>query len=79
MLAVGQELVLTLPNPSERDISRERVNSSDLSVLQVLSVPGSIAESAVLRVDFRALQVGAAAVTAQGMFPYAVQVDVVAA
>jgi len=78
-IAVGQELMLVLPNPSERDMSREMVQCSNSSVLQLLSGEQSLgATLAVLRVPFRALRTGTATVSATGLVPFAVQVDVIA-
>jgi hypothetical protein len=80
VVLVGQELVVVLPNPSEREITREMVKSSNLTVLEL--VPGAQPAGqfvALLRVPFRALQVGSARVTATGTAPFTLQVEVVAA
>lgn len=75
---VGQVLVVTLPNPSEREIARETVKSSNLSVLQLVPEAQPVGQFvALLRVPFRAIQVGSATVTATGMAPFALKVEVV--
>lgn len=79
VLVVGENLVVTLPNPSEREITHEMVRSSDLSILELLSADQSMGSSmAVLRVPFRALRVGMTAVRATGVVPFEIQVEVVA-
>jgi hypothetical protein len=80
VVAVGQILVVTLPNPSERELTREMVESSNPAVLQL--TPQEQPEGqfvALLRVPFRALRTGSATVTATGAAAFALQVKVVAA
>jgi hypothetical protein len=80
VVGVGQELVVTLPNPSEREMTREMVKSSNFSVLELLAEDQPAGQFvAVLRVPFRALRVGSARVTATGTVPFAVKIEVVAA
>ncbi|MGA7172922.1 MAG: hypothetical protein WCB86_09800 [Candidatus Dormiibacterota bacterium] len=79
VLNVGAELMVSLPNPSERELSDEMVRSSDASILQLLSDTQGIGRSqSVLRVPFRALRVGWAEITATGKVPFGLQVEVVA-
>jgi len=80
VVGVGQELVVTLPNPSEREMTREMVKSSNFSVVELLAEDQPAGQFvAVLRVPFRALRVGTAMVTATGTVPFTVKIDVVAA
>ena len=80
IVAVGEDLVVTVPNPSERELGDEMVRSSVQSVLRLLSADESLGSSrAVLRVPFRALRVGSVVITATGSVHLAVQVKVEAA
>jgi hypothetical protein len=75
---VGQVVVVTLPNPSEREIAREMVESSNPAVLQLALEEQPAGQFvAVLRVPFRALHAGIATVTATGPAAFALQVRVV--
>lgn len=78
VLDVWQELMVTVPDPAEREIARETVDSSDLSILRLL--PGGSsgrAPTSVLRVPFLALRAEIASITAGGSVPFAFQVEVV--
>ncbi|MGA9775910.1 MAG: hypothetical protein WBU92_08325 [Candidatus Dormiibacterota bacterium] len=80
VVMVGQEVVVTVPNPSERELSREMVRCSNLAVLGPLAsaqpAPHLIS---VLQVPFKALEVGSATITAVGLLPLSVVVEVVSA
>ncbi|MGH7608814.1 MAG: hypothetical protein ACREOD_02555 [Candidatus Dormibacteria bacterium] len=76
-LGLGQDVLVTVPNPSERDISRETVSSSNTAVLGSLLSAGTFGGSkAVMRVPFEALQAGSATLSATGPFQFTVQVEV---
>jgi hypothetical protein len=75
---VGQILVVKLPNPSEREITHEMVESSNPAVLQLTPQEQPAGQFvAVLKVPFRALHTGSATVTATGPAAFAMQVKVV--
>ncbi|MGA8207553.1 MAG: hypothetical protein WB801_02160 [Candidatus Dormiibacterota bacterium] len=79
VVQVGQELVVTLPDPSERELTHELVKSSDIAVLRLIPATQPQGQLvALVRVIFRAEQVGVATVTASGTVPFRLQVEVVA-
>jgi hypothetical protein len=75
---VGQILVVTLPNPSEREINHDMVESSNPAVLQLTPQEQPAGQFvALLRVPFRALRAGVATITATGPAAFRLQVNVV--
>jgi len=77
VVGVGQILVVILPNPSEREIAHELVESSNPAVLELTPEEQPAGQLvAVLRVPFRALRTGIATVTATGPAAFTLRVKV---
>ncbi len=74
---VGEEVLVTVPSPAERELSRESVRCSNPAVLQQQLSSGSRGvPSGVLRVPFVARSDGSATLSATGPVAFTIEVDV---